>query len=173
LRIAPAGKRSEWARMAPPAAATGLSGTDIGTVGVSPQHPPGLYGPESGRRALNLASGMPALHAMADVPGAPVAVSVAPGAREPGVLLSYSPLLHVLLALVTVVAMARVAGTLFGMIRQPPVIGEIVAGIMLGPSLLGRLAPSLSAYLFPASVAPALNVISQVAVILFMFLVGL
>jgi len=54
----------------PPAAASGLSGTDIGNVGVSPQHPPGLYGPESGRRALNLASGMPALHAMADVPGA-------------------------------------------------------------------------------------------------------
>jgi len=57
----------------PPAAATGLSGTDIGVVSVSPQHPPGLYGPESGRRALNLASGMPALHAMADVPGARMA----------------------------------------------------------------------------------------------------
>jgi len=57
----------------PPPAATGLSGLDIGVVSASPQHPPGLYGPESGRRALNLASGMPALHAMADVPGARVA----------------------------------------------------------------------------------------------------
>jgi Kef-type K+ transport system membrane component KefB len=82
-------------------------------------------------------------------------------------------LLHVLLALVTVVAMARVVGMLFSAIQQPPVIGEIIAGIMLGPSLLGRIATPVSAYLFPATVVPALNVISQVSVILFMFLVGL
>ncbi len=82
-------------------------------------------------------------------------------------------LLHVLLALVTVIGMARLVGTLFRLIQQPPVIGEIIAGIMLGPSLLGRLSPVVSAYLFPAAVAPALNVISQVGVILFMFLIGL
>jgi Kef-type K+ transport system membrane component KefB len=82
-------------------------------------------------------------------------------------------LLHVLLALVTVVGMARLVGALFRFIQQPPVVGEIIAGIMLGPSLLGRVAPSVSAYLFPVAVGPALNVISQVGVILFMFLVGL
>jgi Kef-type K+ transport system membrane component KefB len=81
-------------------------------------------------------------------------------------------LLHVLLALVAVVALARALGTLFRSIHQPPVIGEILAGILLGPSLLGRVAPAVSAYVFPASVAPALNIISQVGVILFMFLVG-
>src|SRR5208283_2563197 len=81
-------------------------------------------------------------------------------------------LLHVLLALVTVVGMARLLGTLCRYIHQPPVIGEIIAGITLGPSLLGWIAPPLSGYLFPATVAPALNVISQVGVILFMFLVG-
>src|SRR5579863_301573 len=81
-------------------------------------------------------------------------------------------LLHVLLALVAVVAMARLLGTLFRNIRQPPVIGEIIAGILLGPSLLGRVAPAMSAYLFPSNVTPALNLIAQVGVILFMFLVG-
>jgi Kef-type K+ transport system membrane component KefB len=81
-------------------------------------------------------------------------------------------LLHVLLALVAVVGLARILGTLFRSINQPPVIGEILAGILLGPSLLGRVAPSVSAYVFPSTVGPALNIISQVGVILFMFLVG-
>src|SRR6267154_1529940 len=52
-------------------------------------------------------------------------------------------------------------------------IGEIIAGILLGPSLLGRLAPGASAYLFPPAVGPFLNIIAQVGVILYMFLVGL
>jgi Kef-type K+ transport system membrane component KefB len=81
-------------------------------------------------------------------------------------------LLHVLLALVAVVGLARVLGTLFRAIQQPPVIGEIIAGIVLGPSLFGRISPTASAYLFPVNVGPPLNIISQVGVILFMFLVG-
>ena len=81
-------------------------------------------------------------------------------------------LLHILLALVIIVATARLIGMCFRALHQPPVIGEIIAGIMLGPSLLGRIAPSASAYLFPATVVPALSVVSQVGVILFMFLVG-
>jgi Kef-type K+ transport system membrane component KefB len=58
-------------------------------------------------------------------------------------------------------------------LNQPPVIGEILAGIMLGPSLLGFLAPSISAALFPSGVVPALSIISKVGVVLFMFVVGL
>lgn len=58
---------------APPPAATGVSGLEIGTASVSPRHPPGLYGSEAGRRALNLASGTPSLRAMAAVPGASTA----------------------------------------------------------------------------------------------------
>lgn len=81
-------------------------------------------------------------------------------------------LLHILLALVAVVAAARFLGNCFRSIQQPPVIGEIIAGIALGPSLLGRFAPSMETYLFPANVAPALNIVAQVGVILFMFLVG-
>ena len=82
-------------------------------------------------------------------------------------------LLHVLLALVVVIATARAMGWVFRSVNQPPVVGEILAGIVLGPSLLGRLAPVAEGYLFPAAVGPFLNIIAQVGVILYMFLVGL
>lgn len=82
-------------------------------------------------------------------------------------------LFHVLLALATIIVASRLTGVLFRRLRQPAVIGEVVAGILLGPSLLGRVAPSASAWLLPRAVAPALGVIAQVGVILFMFLVGL
>ena len=82
-------------------------------------------------------------------------------------------LLHVLLALVVVIIASRALGMVFRYLQQPPVIGEVIAGIILGPSLLGRVAPGASAYLLPATVAPFLGIIAQVGVILFMFLVGL
>jgi Kef-type K+ transport system membrane component KefB len=86
---------------------------------------------------------------------------------------SVDALMHVLLALVVVIVTARAIGTLFKQFAQPPVVGEILAGILLGPSLLGRVAPSVSQYLLPPTVAPFLNVLAQVGVILYMFLVGL
>lgn len=82
-------------------------------------------------------------------------------------------LFHVLLALAVVIVVARAMGALFRRFQQPPVIGEVVAGLLLGPSLLGRIAPEASAFLLPPSVAPFLGVLSQVGVILYMFLVGL
>src|SRR5215469_14638440 len=82
-------------------------------------------------------------------------------------------LLHVLLALVLVIATARALGTLFKLVHQPAVVGEIIAGILLGPSLLGHFAPTASAYLLPHAIAPYLNILSQIGVILYMFLVGL
>ncbi|MGH7932133.1 MAG: cation:proton antiporter [Candidatus Binataceae bacterium] len=84
-----------------------------------------------------------------------------------------SDLLHILAALVVVIATARLLGTVFKIVHQPAVIGEIIAGILLDPSLLGRIAPMAYAHLFPPEVAPFLNVIAQVGVILYMFLVGL
>ena len=51
-------------------------------------------------------------------------------------------LLHVLLALVVVIATARAMGWVFRSANQPPVVGEILAGIVLGPSLLGRCVPA-------------------------------
>ena len=87
--------------------------------------------------------------------------------------LKFDVLVHVLLALAVVIVTARALGSLFAKLRQPPVIGEVLAGILLGPSLLGQLAPSVSAYVLPTSVAPFLSVLAQVGVILYMFLVGL
>ena len=73
-------------------------------------------------------------------------------------------------ALVLVVSCA--GGAVSRRCRQPAVIGQILAGIALGPSLLGRLPGNLTVRLFPHSALPSLTVISQVAVVLFMFVVG-
>lgn len=77
------------------------------------------------------------------------------------------------LQLAVVLASCRAVGWLFQKIRQPKVVGEMFAGIMLGPSLLGWVAPHASAYLFPPSSLGFLNALSQVGVVVFMFLVGL
>ncbi len=81
--------------------------------------------------------------------------------------------LHVLLALAVVIAAARAVGFVFRRLGQPPVIGEVIAGILLGPSLLGQVWPAAFATVLPASVAPFLGVIAQVGIVLYMFLVGL
>jgi Kef-type K+ transport system membrane component KefB len=64
-------------------------------------------------------------------------------------------------------------GRLFKRIHQPQVMGEMVAGILLGPSLLGWVAPGVAAALFPPSSLAALNALSQVGLLVFMFVVGL
>jgi Kef-type K+ transport system membrane component KefB len=86
---------------------------------------------------------------------------------------SPNPLLHVLLMLTAVVALGGVLGQLFRRVGQPAVIGEVVAGLALGPSLLGRVWPEATEFLLPTSVAPVLSVIAQIGVILYMFLIGL
>jgi Kef-type K+ transport system membrane component KefB len=68
---------------------------------------------------------------------------------------------------------ARALGRIFQRIGQPRVLGEMTAGILLGPSLFGRLSPSAFAYVFPSSSLPALTTLSQLGLLLFMFLVGL
>jgi Kef-type K+ transport system membrane component KefB len=99
---------------------------------------------------------------------APVPVAVADAAA--GASQQGDVLMHVLVALVAVIAVGQILGRLFVYIGQPPVIGEVMAGILLGPSFLG---PDLSARVLPATVAPFLGVISQLGVILYMFIVGL
>jgi Kef-type K+ transport system membrane component KefB len=81
--------------------------------------------------------------------------------------------LHVLLSLLVVILVSRALGALFRHLHQPPVIGEVLAGILLGPSLLGRLAPGMQAFLMPVQIAPQLGLISQFGILLFMFLIGL
>ena len=72
-----------------------------------------------------------------------------------------------------ILVLARLVGWFFRKIHQPQVMGEMVAGILLGPSLLGWVAPGAYASLFPPESLGFLNSLSQVGLILFMFLVGL
>ena len=78
--------------------------------------------------------------------------------------------LHVLVALTAVIITGLLLAKAFAYVGQPPVIGEVVAGIVLGPSLLGS---ELSALILPPSIAPFLGVIAQLGVLLYMFTVGL
>jgi Kef-type K+ transport system membrane component KefB len=104
---------------------------------------------------------------------------VAPAPAQPGprgaaaVGGTPDPLVHVLGALTAVLITGRLLGLLFRYVGQPPVIGEVVGGILLGPSLLGRVWPEAAAVVLPPSVAPFLGVIAQLGVVLYMFLVGL
>jgi Kef-type K+ transport system membrane component KefB len=86
--------------------------------------------------------------------------------------LKLDALMHLFLALAVIIVTARALGALFAHFSQPPVIGEVIAGLLIGPSLLGRIAPALSSYILPAPVAPFLGVLAQVGVVLYMFLVG-
>uniref|UniRef100_A0AAU1LST7 Cation:proton antiporter n=1 Tax=Streptomyces sp. NBC_00148 TaxID=2903626 RepID=A0AAU1LST7_9ACTN len=74
------------------------------------------------------------------------------------------------------IGVVLVAGALLGRLaqrfRQPVVVGEITAGILLGPSALGLLPGDLSERLFPAEVRPLLSAVAQVGLVLFMFVVG-
>ena len=72
-----------------------------------------------------------------------------------------------------ILIVARFVGWLFGKLHQPRVVGEMLAGILLGPSLLGWLAPNISSDLFPPDSLGHLNSLSLVGLLIFMFLVGL
>jgi Kef-type K+ transport system membrane component KefB/nucleotide-binding universal stress UspA family protein len=84
-----------------------------------------------------------------------------------------STVVLVLFQVLLVIGLSRLVGFGFRWLRQPLVIGEIVAGIMLGPSLFGLIAPDVAAAVFPPETIPFLNVLSQVGLIFFMFLIGL
>ncbi|OKH22188.1 sodium:proton antiporter [Hydrococcus rivularis NIES-593] len=79
----------------------------------------------------------------------------------------------VLVQVLIVIALSRIMGVGCRAIKQPLVIGEIIAGIMLGPSLLGLVSPAIANFLFPESTLPFLNVLSEIGLIFFMFLIGL
>ena len=72
------------------------------------------------------------------------------------------PLTILLLQIIVIITFARLFGFLFKKIGQPAVIGEIVAGIILGPSLMGAYLPSVNEFLFPAASLSTLQFISQI-----------
>ncbi|WP_188361380.1 cation:proton antiporter [Flavobacterium orientale] len=85
----------------------------------------------------------------------------------------HHPLAILLAQIVTIILVARMFGWICKKIGQPSVIGEIIAGIVLGPSLFGMYFPEFSANLFPAESLGNLQFLSQIGLILFMFVIGM
>ena len=80
---------------------------------------------------------------------------------------------RVLIAVATVLLVARLCGWLISKVGQPRVHGEILAGIVLGPSLLGLVWPEGVGYLFPTEIVGALKILAELGLVIFMFLIGL
>lgn len=83
------------------------------------------------------------------------------------------PLAILLLQIITIILVARIFGWFCKKIRQPTVIGEIAAGIFLGPSFVGTYLPEFSSFLFPLKSLGNLQFLSQIGLILFMFVIGM
>jgi Kef-type K+ transport system membrane component KefB len=83
------------------------------------------------------------------------------------------PLALLLFQIITIVLVARIFGWIFRKIGQPSVIGEIIAGIVLGPSLFGLYFPDMKDALFPDGSLGNLQMLSQIGLILFMFVIGM
>jgi K+:H+ antiporter len=84
-----------------------------------------------------------------------------------------APVSVLLLQIVVIVVVAGLFSRLFRLIHQPPVMGEMIAGIVLGPSVLGFFFPNVMSFVFPASSLETLRLLSQIGVVLFMFIVGM
>jgi len=107
-------------------------------------------------------------------PSSPVQIAAA----EPSLFASLranfdDPLTRLFAQLILIALAARVCGALAVKLRQPAVIGEMIAGILLGPSLFGWLSPDIFHFIFPSSSLGVLRLLSQIGVCLFMFVVGL
>ncbi|WP_304119069.1 cation:proton antiporter [Mycolicibacterium bacteremicum] len=82
--------------------------------------------------------------------------------------------IHFFLQLTVILAACRLAGIVAQRLGQPQVVGEMIAGVVLGPSLLGRIAPDLQAALFPSGTANiVLYTVAQIGLVLYMFVIGM
>src|SRR5438067_6881808 len=95
------------------------------------------------------------------------------GAAHPAGATTDAIFWRLLVAVLVVIVVSRVVGGLFRRINQPQVVGEIAAGIMLGPSVLGAAWPQATNYLFSPKVLPFIDALANVGLIFFMFLIGL
>ncbi|HKR13722.1 MAG TPA: cation:proton antiporter [Pyrinomonadaceae bacterium] len=84
-----------------------------------------------------------------------------------------NPLSVLLMQIIVIIIVAGLFAGLFRRLGQPPVMGEMVAGIVLGPSVLGLFFPDVMTFIFPASSLETLRLLSQIGVVLFMFVVGM
>ena len=84
-----------------------------------------------------------------------------------------SPFAILLLQVIVILLFCRILSWLFVLMRQPSVVGEILAGILLGPSILGYFFPQVAAFLFPPESLRNIELLSQFGLILFMFVIGM
>ncbi len=127
---------------------------------------------------LHFGSAQPPPSAAAAVPGKSIAATAATEAA----LSAFSrnlqgnldhPLSRLFVQLFVIIVLAQLAGRVCRRVGQPAVVGEIITGILLGPSLFAPLAPEVFAFVFPADSLGALRLLSQVGACLFMFVVGM
>lgn len=85
----------------------------------------------------------------------------------------HSPILLLFLQILLILAVSRLLGHVFARLRQPQVIGEMLAGILLGPSLFGWLFPDAFAAMFPPGSREILGLLANLGVVVFLFLIGL
>ena len=88
--------------------------------------------------------------------------------------MAQTDLFKILSALVLLLLAAHLTGRLFRRFRQPPVVGEILGGLLLGPTVLGQLLPQVQHWIFPKQgpVAVCLELVYQLGMLLLMFLAG-
>ena len=86
---------------------------------------------------------------------------------------AHEPVARLFIQLILIIGATRLVGSLFTKIRQPLVVGEMVAGLLLGPSLFGWLWPHAAHFVFEPQSLPFLSLLSQVGICLFMFVVGM
>ncbi|MFD5825052.1 cation:proton antiporter [Lentzea sp. NPDC060358] len=77
-----------------------------------------------------------------------------------------------MLAVTLVLLLSQLCGRAVRLLKQPPVVGEVLGGLLLGPSVLGLLAPSAQQWLFPAPVKSAIQLTAQLGLVAFIFLLG-
>jgi Kef-type K+ transport system membrane component KefB len=111
-------------------------------------------------------------------PAGPVAAAAQPAQTQTlfkGILWENlrTPLSILLTQIIVILVFAGLFRRLFRWMNQPPVMGEMVAGIVLGPSVLGLLFPQALAFVFPPTSLETLRLLSQIGVVLFMFMVGM
>jgi Kef-type K+ transport system membrane component KefB len=116
-----------------------------------------------------IAGPAPSAPGASSVPGVEPSVSLVENLKEN----LQDPLTRLFVQLILIIGAARICGALSITVRQPAVVGEMIAGILLGPSLLGWLWPDFFHFVFPASSLGSLRLFSQIGVCLFMFVVGM
>jgi Kef-type K+ transport system membrane component KefB len=146
--------------LAPPALAAAARSTGTGATTGSPSTPPAVAGTAAGTRVGAATAGVGGI-------SIPEHLSATKQRTPENTVVAF------FVAVVIVMLFARLCGSLMPRIGQPRVMGEVLAGILLGPTAFGALAPQLQATVFAADIVPYIGVAANLGLIFYMFLIGL